>query len=349
MKYQCPKCKKYFIKKYNYEIHINRKFSCKIEEDHNEIVNKIDNIDNTPTVAIWQQAEKIMLPNVAEMLPVCLIKYQCLICHKKYKDRTGFFRHKKHHHQNYEEDCKRIYDELVTKQIEDNNKLEMENIKNELKLTKDKLDEVVNNISNKPKEPSVQNINNSNNTNTNTNTNLTFNMLTDFGFENLNMLTLEDRRDICSHPSEAVDKIIQKVHLNKDSKFEMNIYLSNLRSNVMYIIEKNKFIAKDRNETMYDVLHVAGIWIRELCKNEENTKGLLDSQKDSLEILHDFLTRYDYNNEDLDGNVIRPAHALTEKYNKIRSGVELILYNNRDVVLANYNKLMNENQLMSVA
>jgi hypothetical protein len=339
--------------------HINRKFSCNIKEDHIEVIEKIIKIEEDTNVIqsypLLAKSEKLDMVNVIQSYPKLstsdITSYECLICHKKYLFNTGLSKHKKKHHPNYEEDCKQIYDELITKQIEDNNKLEMENIKNELKLTKIRLDEVVNNISNKAKEskePSIQNINNSNNTNTNTNTNLTFNMLTDFGFENLNKLTLEDRRDICSHPSEAVDKIIQKVHLNKDSKFEMNIYLSNLRSNVMYIIEKNKFIAKDRNETMYDVLHVAGIWIRELCKNEENTKGLLDSQKDSLEILHDFLTRYDYNNEDLDGNVIRPAHALTEKYNKIRSGVELILYNNRDVVLANYNKLMNENQLLCV-
>jgi hypothetical protein len=173
-------------------------------------------------------------------------------------------------------------------------------------------------------------------------------VFTDFGFENLNHLTLEDRREICSHPSEAVNKIIQKVHLNKNSKLDMNIYLTNLRSNVMFIIENNNFVARNKNETMYDVLHVAGIWIRELCKNEENTKGLLDSQKDSLEILHDFLTRYDFDNEDFDGNIVRPAQALTDKYNKIKLGVELILYNNRDVVLANYNKLMDENQLVCV-
>jgi hypothetical protein len=34
------------------------------------------------------------------------------------------FKHKKCH-KNYEEDCKCIYDDLIAKKIEDNNKLEM--------------------------------------------------------------------------------------------------------------------------------------------------------------------------------------------------------------------------------
>jgi hypothetical protein len=360
MKYQCQICKKIFLKKYNYEIHINRKIPCIIKEDHKEVAININDIIKGSNVS---QA----FPSVSQgsnigfqAFPSVSCKYECLICHNNYVTRSGLFKHKKRDHINYEEDIKCINDEINKNILNEVNiqndsilNQELLTTKEKLNSTEKKLDIILDTLSVKQKDVIQQKIINSNNNshNTNTNTNLVVNVknvFTDFGFENLNHLTLEDRREICSHPSEAVNKIIQKVHLNKNSKLDMNIYLTNLRSNVMFIIENNKFVARNKNETMYDVLHVAGIWIRELCKNEENTKGLLDSQKDSLEILHDFLTRYDFDNEDFDGNIVRPAQALTDKYNKIKLGVELILYNNRDVVLANYNKLMDENQLVCV-
>jgi hypothetical protein len=208
-----------------------------------------------------------------------------------------------------------------------------------LKDTEKKLEELANNINDKQNSVPINNNINSNNNNVNTN----FNIFTDYGQEKLEMLTLEDRKDICSQPCDSIYKIVRKMHVNKDHPDYMNICVENLRSNIMYAIEKNKFIAKDKSITLFDVIHTAGYRLREIIKNEENTKDIDNEQKESLKSLYNFILRYDPDNEDLEGNKIKPSQDTVDKYSKLKLEIELLLYNNRDVIMDNYHEMRNKN------
>jgi len=80
-----------------------------------------------------------MLTNVDNMLTNNINTYECLICHKLYKERTGLFKHKKKH-LNYEEEVKKINSNK--KENEDINllKQKLETTEQELKKTEQKLE-----------------------------------------------------------------------------------------------------------------------------------------------------------------------------------------------------------------
>jgi hypothetical protein len=297
MIYKCDVCCKEFDLKFNYIRHLKRKIGCKpLNVNILDLNNKIKNITSDNVDKVLKSVE-IMLKNMLTNVDgTNVTRYECLICHKKYKDRTGLFKHKKRVHNNYEEDTKNIVD--VTKfDI-------IDKVNQELHETKQKLEELSDNIKNKQNETPIQNtLTNANNmTNSNNTTvNNINNIFTDFGDEKLEMLTLEDRQDICSQPSDSICKIVQKMHVNKKLPNYMNLCVENLRSNVMYAIRKDKFIATDKSITLYDVIHIAGYRLREIV---ENNKDLSTIQKESLLSVYNFILRYDPSNEDFDGTII---------------------------------------------
>jgi len=105
MKYTCDKCLRSFTKKYNYELHLKRKIPCKSNNNINTDLNNKNNIEVNKTV---DNVENMLtnVDNVDNMLTNNKNKYECLICHKSYKERTGLFKHKKIHN-NYEEEIKK--------------------------------------------------------------------------------------------------------------------------------------------------------------------------------------------------------------------------------------------------
>jgi DNA-directed RNA polymerase subunit RPC12/RpoP len=308
---------------------LKRKYSCKQIINENLDLNNKFNIEGESNVPEMYHDILIDVPKCTQNVPLDKTVYKCLICHKIFKFSQGLSRHKRLHN-NYEVECKNIVNNI------NNNKITM--IEQELLTTKLKLEELSNNI-NKQNITPIQNINtNTNSHNINANTNV--NIFTDFGQEKLEMLTLED---ICSQPCDSIFKIVQKMHVNKDLPDYMNICVENLRSNIMYAIEKNKFIAKDKSITLFDVIHTAGYRLREILTNEENTKDISDERKESLKTLYNFILRYDPDNEDLDGNKIKSSQDTIDKYNKIKLEIELLLYNNRDVIMDNYHSKQHKN------
>jgi DNA-directed RNA polymerase subunit RPC12/RpoP len=318
MKYICNICKKEFNKKCNYTSHISRKITCK------PIINEILDLNNKNIIEGESNVPEmyhdilINVPKCTQNVPLDKTVYKCLVCHKKFKFSQGLSRHKRSH-DNYEVDCKNIINDI------NNNKINM--IEQELMTTKLKLEEVLNTLNTKQISTNNNTTNTNTNSNNNINANTNVNIFTDFGQEKLEMLTLEDRKDICSQPCDSIFKIVQKMHVNKDLPDYMNICVENLRSNIMYAIEKNKFIAKDKSITLFDVIHTAGYRLREILTNEENTKDISDERKESLKTLYNFILRYDPDNEDLDGNKIKSSQDTMDNYNnKQHKNVHLITY-----------------------
>jgi len=105
MIYTCDKCFKMFNKKSNYNYHLKRKIPCKPKNTINTDLNNKNNIEVNKTV---DNVENMLtnVDNVDNMLQTNINKYECLICHKNYKERTGLYKHKKIHN-NYEEEIKK--------------------------------------------------------------------------------------------------------------------------------------------------------------------------------------------------------------------------------------------------
>jgi hypothetical protein len=289
---------------------MGRKNSCKPKINDRIDLNDKINFEDTKNVPVCHpcviQSHFTCHPLSSECNPHI---NECLICHKIFSFRQGLFKHKKQYHPKYDEDTKRIIDEINKTKLNDVNDNKINTIEQELLITKQKLDqtekkleEVLNNLNNKKdvSPTTINNMTNSHNNNLSTNVNI----FTDYGDEKLEMLTLEDKQDICSQPCDFIYKIVKKMHINKDHPSYMNLCVENLRSNIMYAIEKNNFIAKDKSITLFDVIHTAGYRLREIIKNEESTKNIDEIQKGSLKTLHDFILRYDPTNEDLDGTII---------------------------------------------
>jgi hypothetical protein len=299
MKYKCDKCLKEFDQKYNYIRHLKRKITCKHIINDILDLNTKNNIEEETTdnkiVHLLATENKLNEVNCPKLSKIVHTSYTCLICYKNYLYDSSLCKHKRKHHPNYEEDTKKV--------IDDTNNKKILMIEQELLTTKLKLEEVLNTLNNKQNITPIQN-NTNNNSHNNINANTNVNIFTDFGQEKLEMLTLEDKKDICSQPCDSIFKIVKKMHVNKDLPDYMNICVENLRSNIMYAIEKNKFIAKDKSITLFDVIHTAGYRLREILTNEENTKDISDERKESLKTLYNFILRYDPDNEDLDGTII---------------------------------------------
>jgi hypothetical protein len=297
MKYKCDICERIFDRKSTYDNHLKRKNTCKpIINELLDLTFKNKNITSTndsKTFPSVSQAFPTRFPSVS-------CNYECFTCHNKYMTRSGLFKHKKRDHRDYEEDTNIITDIIKNNNI-DEVKQELLVTKQELHETKQKLEELTNNKQNMiPIQNTLTNANNMTNSN-NTTVNNINNIFTDFGDEKLEMLTLEDRQDICSQPCDSIYKIVQKMHVNKKLPNYMNLCVENLRSNVMYAISKDKFIATDKSITLYDVIHIAGYRLREIV---ENNKDLSTIQKESLLSVYNFILRYDPSNEDFDGTII---------------------------------------------
>jgi hypothetical protein len=329
MKYKCNVCEKEFDRKSTYDNHLKRKKTCKPKINNNLDLNDKINIEDNTTVNRMLNDVNKPLTNVLKNVKENEIQYECLICHKKYKSRIGLHYHKSKHEK---------YEEASNKITSDNIKI-LEEMKNLIHIQQQEINELKECVVAKTK---TINNNQNNMTNSHNNLNTNVNIFTDYGDEKLEMLTLEDRQDICSQPCDSIYKIVKKMHINKDHPSYMNLCVENLRSNIMYAIEKNNFIAKDKSITLFDVIHTAGYRLREIIKNDESTKNIDEIQKGSLKTLHDFILRYDPTNEDLDGNKIKPSQDTIDKYNKIKLEIELLLYNNRSMIMDNYHKLQNE-------
>ena len=71
MLYKCDKCNKVFNHKYHYLSHINRKFSCIKNDDHNDktIIEKDNKLSKIyPKLSSPQNLDKVIYPNLSKVI-----------------------------------------------------------------------------------------------------------------------------------------------------------------------------------------------------------------------------------------------------------------------------------------
>ena len=237
------------------------------------------------------------LSNVVNMLTEVKNEYKCLICHKIYKERTAFYRHKKNKHINYEEELQKI--EINNKNNEENmllkNKLEQtEKEINEIKQINEEYKNIIQTSKSKKSknlEIIKQTNNTTNNTNNNTNNNITNNTLNnitvnnyivDYGEEDLTKLTIDDKREILNSGSQIYPTLISKIYLNENIPQNNCICITNLRSDDMLIMENGVFVSVNKKKTMDDLLSNMSIFAKQTFGEIIKSKEEIEQDKKNI-------------------------------------------------------------------
>ena len=298
----CKKCNKEFKTKFLLDRHIKRKIPCvsdknlilKYDEQIQELNNKSINLLSASLVSMTQ----------------------CKFCEKYFSRKGNLQRHinsscinKKEIENKLEELC---YDKInIEKKYnkENINKLYNEiNIqKNEIDLLKKTLETLINKQCNN--NVTIQQIINNNNV---TNNNNLFVNLNSFGKENISHITEKDYNKYLTGFFPGFIKFIEKIHFDDKMPENHNIFVTNLKSKYMYIYDEDKWISKEKDDIIDNIIR----------KNY----NLLDGKCE------------EYENKEINENIINKFRQFQKNYideesqKNTKKDVLLLLYNNRDKV-----------------
>ena len=210
--YKCDRCLKEFEQKSNYMYHINKKFPCK------EIT-----------------------PNCSKITPDCSEKESNIMCKYCGKDFTRQFNLIRHIDKNCrvkkENDNK--MEELMTRliKIEESDKKNKEEIA-KLKEENDKYKKMINNTQNNV--VGTQNIQNN-----------TINVrINAYGNEDSSKITINDYKRILGRGMNSVPVFVEKLHFDKNTPENHNVYISNLRDEYVLMFDGKIWRLKDRDDAL---------------------------------------------------------------------------------------------------
>ena len=184
-------------------------------------------------------------------------------------------------------------------------------LKNELIEEKNK-----NKVQNMPSNGNVE-INGNNNTTTNTNNsnNVTNNILINaYGKEDLSHITDNDYKTLFTKCNSLIPMLIELIHYNKDKPENTNVYISNIKSPNAYVYDGNKWILRNKSELIDDIYDNKCIIV---IDKFDDMKKILNNT--TIELFNKFIEKHDTDNM---------RKSASDK-------IELILYNNRDLVKNN--------------
>ena len=161
------------------------------------------------------------------------VTYNCTLCNKKFNNRQTKWRH--------------------TKTCTENTASIKEEIKKE--LTKE-LTEQINNIlkSAKIHPKTLQKINNQIN-NTNNGTINNNNVIIKFGNVNINdVLSNKQIINLLHKPFVSVEECIKMIHFNEKLPQYNNIYITNMKDDLVYVYDGTRFTTTTKTDTIYDMI-----------------------------------------------------------------------------------------------
>ena len=109
--------------------------------------------------------------------------------------------------------------------------------------------------------------------------------LNNYGNEDLSHLTHSLKTELLSGPFGMIPKMIEAVHFNDEKPENKNIIITNSRDNKLKIYKNNKWVYKDKSETLNDLV--------------DNKYFMLDSYFEKVN------SDYGYNNDNNDNNDIQ--------------------------------------------
>jgi hypothetical protein len=239
--------------------------------------------------------------------------YICEYCDYEFEKKNLLNRHI-----NY--NCK------IKKDLECSNKTKT--LEEEIELLKKIIHEQNINNSNNSTNTSNHNTTNSHNTNTNTNSNNTSNNVTNinnqyivnFGKEDINKLSDDEKIAILESSYNCIIKCLEFVNLNPALPEQMNLYINDLKSKHSYKYQDVDFQATSTNTLLTDVLN-----------NRINDVRDLIEQNDKLGVEDKYIERCGKRIDHFDNdNLI--------EINKVRNEAMYNIFNAKKIILANKNK-----------
>ena len=224
--------------------------------------------------------------------------YKCQFCESFFKTRASCRRHEIHR-------CKENPD-FIDKLIDDKNskiktlqqeKETWQKEKEEWKKEKEKLYEQVSTLLDKVGDTNIQ----QNNI-----------ILNSYGKEDLSHITDALKTELLKIPYGAIPKMIQAIHFNDEKPENKNIMLPNKKENLVKIFQGDKWVYKNKNETISDLVDSKYTIIDEHYDAEEESNNINPTIKTSYKKFRKF-----YEEDD------------AEMVERLKKECELVLLNNR--------------------
>jgi hypothetical protein len=246
--------------------------------------------------------------------------------------------------------CKKTK-KIIEQENEQNEKIsilskEIEKLKNQLLESTNKKNNIINNNSHNT---------NSNNQLINNQHNINIKMVA-FGDEDISRLTEEEILKIVKSKKNAFFNLIKSVHLNKrlpeynnvlfnnfpfgkSSIFQegalknmnANIHIFGGKSDYGSIFDENKLIVKKKKQIIYDLINNRLTDFEQLIEKYKQSKHLTKRDFEILGEVIQFLKNSN-DDEDIDGNIIRPDKETSKKTKDLYEEIIYIFYNDRDLV-----------------
>jgi len=320
VEYTCKKCNKVFNRKYNYEVHISKKFDCSIKYQvvNNRVAGIINNSTNLPNIPpnaeIFPPNAEISPPISSFIPPIDVIDVKhhnkCNICNKKFTRSDNYKRHMMFR-------CK-----FTIEPIKENNKVielltEMNHKIENLQIKNNELQNTI--LELKEQKSSITTNTNSHNTTNNTINN---NVIIKFGDEDAkSILSKKDIQYIVdAHKEYLLQRSIEVTHCNNKYPSLQNIYVPDKKMQMINIF----------NGENYELKNIETV-IMDLITTHQNN---LDDYRRMKDIKIDRNKR-----EDMD-EYVDNFHRFNESssdhkkqlYDSVLNDVKLILYNNKDKI-----------------
>jgi hypothetical protein len=185
----------------------------------------------------------------------------------------------------------------------------------------------VNNFNNEIKLKGYQNINGNNNTITNINApinNMNIINVVPFSEEVLDGLSAKDKESILKKCYMSLNELVMKLHLNPKLPEYHNVYISNIKSKYGHVYDGKKWILKNVNSLLDDLI----------SKKKDDIEDLLSEYEDKLPEkiigkVRDMIGMIDYDPSDDD--VIDKKKVAFKK--NVIDEIKLLLYNYKDIPL----------------
>ena len=201
--------------------------------------------------------------------------WSCVICNKKYKSYQSLWIHKKKFHIPEEKSqsiykckyCNKEFDKRHNKYYHQKNCNIKINDTNKQNIVTNKQN-IVTNISN-------TNISNNNNNNNNQTINIVVN---NYNNDNLEYISEKFKNNLfnqllLNNYSEPLSNLIENIKFNKNHKENNNVKITNIRSNIGFFYDKDKWIAINKNQLLNDLCDYS---YKIFKKYFEEKKELLD-------------------------------------------------------------------------
>ena len=287
MEYTCEYCNFNTKKKYNYDKHI-------LSNKHKLVESKLAVNLKTPQSQHLVNIESSQ--SQPETPPKSAIVFECKYCEQKFKFKQSMYRHIKY-------SCTKNKTEDLTELVRLLN-LQLEQQKNQLEHKDKQLETQTKQIEKLMEKLEI----NTYNTNSNNTINVTNNInLLNYDKTDTSHLTDKDYEKCIKHVYDCVVKMIEKVHFNPEKPENMNLYISNIKSNHIMMYKDNKWL---------------------LVNNAEVESIYAD--KDNL--IHEWIELNKIKDTELLGQFNKCTNMDESSLKRVYDKVKLLLFNQRDVV-----------------